>query len=253
MAESEPISTPATAAAADSFAPTRWTVVLTAREADSPKTQAAMEDLCRVYWPPLYAFIRRKGYNREDAEDLTQGFFTRLLQTGDLAKADQSRGKFRSFLLASLDHFVTNEWDKKQRQKRGGGQAPISLDFVEAEAKHQLAVSDTMTPEKHFDRIWGLKILDDALAKVQAEYVAKGKERQFQALKALLVSTKPPDAYADLAGQAGLEQGSVKVIVHRLRARYREVIRKEVSQTLVNPTDADVDAEIKHLLAALAD
>jgi len=251
MVDSEPASKPAAQAAAASFAPTRWTVVLTAREHDSPQARAALEELCQTYWYPLYAFARRKGHHHADAQDLVQGLFARLLEKRELEQVDRGKGKFRSLLITGLKNFAANEWDKSQRQRRGGGHTPLSLDFAEGEAAYALVVADPMTPERQFERSWALEILENALNKIQAEYAANGKERQFEALKELLAYKTTLISYGERAAQAGLTEGSVRVVVPKMRRRYGEMIKQEIAQTLVDPTEAEVEEELRHLLSAL--
>ena len=251
MVDSQPASKPAAQAAAASFAPTRWTVVLSAREKEAPKAKAALQELCQTYWYPLYVFARRQGHNHEDSEDLVQGFFARLLEKRELEQVNRSKGKFRSFLMAGLKNYAANEWDKAHRQKRGGRHTPLSLDFTEGEAAYALVVADPMTPEKQFERAWALEILAIALEKIQAECAANGKERQFEALKELLAYKTTLIPYAERASQAGLTEGSVRVVVSKIRGRYGELIKQEVAQTMVNPTEAEIKEELRHLLAAL--
>ncbi len=233
------------------FVTTQWTVVLKAQAGESPAAQAALETLCRTYWYPLYAFVRRLGNSPPDAQDLTQAFFVRLLEKHYLAEVGPEKGRFRSFLLTALKHFLANEWDKARAQKRGGAVDHVPLDTGLAETRYGLEPAHELTPEKLFERRWALTLLDEVLEKLRAEQVAAGKGAQFDTLKITLTTDARSAPYAQLATQLGLTEGAVKVAVHRLRQRYRELLRAEIAQTVASP--ADVDEEIRHLFAALAD
>ena len=228
------------------FATTRWSVVLTAG-AGSAAAGDALGTLCRAYWYPLYAFVRRKGNSPHDAQDLTQAFFARLLERGWLNQAVPERGRFRTFLLAAMDHFLINEWQAARAQKRGGGATPVSLDD-DGEARYLREPADAMTAEKVFDRRWALTLLDRVLARLGAEMTALGKAAQFEALKFCLGGEKR--AYAEVARILGMSEGAVKVAVHRLRERYRALIRAEIAETVASP--AEIDAEMRDLFAALS-
>ena len=223
------------------FAATRWTVVLAARRETSPQARVALEELCRQYWYPLYAYVRRSGYESHEAEDLTQEFFVRLLAKNYLAEVDPEKGKFRSFLLASLKHFLANEWDKARAQKRGGGRTFVSLD---AETRYRQEPVDELTADKLLDRQWALALLEQVLGRLEAETDPK----QFAALKPFLTAEKEAIPYANVAGQLETSEGAVKVVVHRLRQRYRKLLREEIAHTVASP--AEVDEEIRHLFAA---
>jgi len=223
------------------FAATRWTVVLAARRETSPQARVALEELCRQYWYPLYAYVRRSGYESHEAEDLTQEFFVRLLAKNYLAEVDPEKGKFRSFLLASLKHFLANEWDKARAQKRGGGRTFVSLD---AETRYRQEPVDELTADKLLDRQWALALLEQVLGRLEAETDPK----QFAALKPFLTAEKEAIPYANVAGQLETSEGAVKVAVHRLRQRYRKLLREEIAHTVASP--AEVDEEIRHLFAA---
>jgi RNA polymerase sigma factor (sigma-70 family) len=222
---------------AQQFAATRWTVVLTAGQGQS----RALEELCRTYWYPLYAYVRRRGYEAHEAEDLTQEFFARLLTKNYLADVEREKGKFRSFLLASLKHFLANEWDKARAQKRGGGQTFVSLD---AETRYRQEPADELSADKLLDRQWALALLDLVLTRLEAETDAT----QFAALKSFLTADKDTIPYAEVAGKLRTTEGAVKVAVHRLRKRYRALLREEIAHTVAGP--AEVDEEIRHLFAA---
>ncbi|NBR84172.1 MAG: sigma-70 family RNA polymerase sigma factor [Verrucomicrobia bacterium] len=233
------------------FVTTRWTQVLAAgRTSDTTHARAALEQLCQTYWYPIYAFVRRQGHAPHDAQDLTQSFFACLLERNALGAVDRERGRFRSFLLATLKNFLRDEWDKLRAQKRGGGQAVISLDAGDAESRYSREPADTLTADRIFERRWALLLLDRAVERLRAEHEAAGKLAQFEALKASLAGSRESQPYTALATQLGLSKGAVKVAVHRLRQRYREVIRAEIAETVAS--EAEVEAELKHLMAALA-
>ena len=232
------------------FVTTHWSLVVSAGRNDTPHARDALEKLCRSYWFPIYAFVRRQGHGPHDAQDLTQEFFARLLEKQQLAAADPARGRFRSFLLASLKHFLANEWDKTRAQKRGGGKILIPVDVATAETSCGLEPADQATAEKIFERRWALTLLDQVLRRLRAEYVRDGKENLFEQLKPTLTEASRTVAYVEIATRLGTTEGAVKVAVHRLRQRYREVLRAEISDTVANP--GEVEDEIRNLFAALA-
>jgi len=232
------------------FAPTRWSMVLAAGDWLAGSTaRRAMEELAKTYWFPLYAYLRRRGSPPEEAEDLAQGFFTQLLEKDSLAAVDRTKGKFRAFLLASLKHFLTNQWDKTQAQKRGGGTTPIALDALTAEARYTLEPVDNMTPERLFEQRWAWAVLDQVLQRLRDQYQAKGQSQLFDALKGSLTSGTPTPTYAALARQLGMPEGTLAVAAHRLRRRYRELLRDEIAQTVSAPEL--IDEEIRFLLGCL--
>lgn len=236
---------------AANFTPTHWTVVLAAAgQADSTRARDALERLCRNYWLPIYAFVRRQGNNPHDAQDLTQEFFARLLEKNYLAHADREKGRFRSFLLASVKHFLANEWDKAKAQKRGGGFTLISIDTALGESSLGSEPADILTAEKIFDRRWALALLEQVLRRLREEYTRDGKEKQFEQLKATLTETSRSLPYAEIATRLATSEGAVKVAVHRLRQRYRELLRAEIADTVAGVED--VDDEIRNLFSALA-
>ena len=241
-------STGASHSVSGQFAATRWTMVLTAGQTASPQAGRALEELCRAYWYPLYAYVRRRGYDVHDAEDLTQEFFARLLAKHYLADVDRTKGKFRSFLLASLKHFLANEWDRAHAAKRGGGQPLLSLDTQKAETRYRSEPADELTAEKLLDRQWALALLDQVLDRLQAEFVADGKAEQFDQLKMFLTEGKGTTSYAAVATKLQTTEGAIKVGVHRLRRRYRELLREEISHTVA--TSAEIEDEMRHLFAA---
>jgi RNA polymerase sigma factor (sigma-70 family) len=229
------------------FVTTRWTIVLTAGRTDTTQAQAALEKLCQTYWYPLYAYVRRHGHSPEDAQDLTQEFFAKLIAKNYLRDVDRSKGKFRSFLLVSLKHFLANEWDRSRAQKRGGGQTIVSLD---AETRYRLEPADVVSADKIFERRWALTLLDEALKRLRDEYAADGKAKLFEQLKETLTGERSTIPYAKLADRLGTTEGAVKMAVHRLRQRYREILRAEIAETVSGPEE--VDEELRHLHAALS-
>jgi RNA polymerase sigma factor (sigma-70 family) len=232
------------------FVTTHWSLVLSAGEQPSPQAADALEKLCRAYWLPIYAFVRRQGRSPHDAQDLTQEFFARLLEKKSLAVADPARGRFRSFLLASLKHFLANKWDKARAQKRGGGQRLIPIDAATAETRHGLEPADPATADKIYERRWALALLDQVLRRLREEYVSDGREKLFEQLKPTLTEASRTVRYAEIAARLGTNEGAVKVAVHRLRQRYREVLRAEIADTVAGP--GEVEDEIRNLFAALS-
>lgn len=236
--------------ASPAFVTTHWSVVLTAGRSDTTRARDALARLCQAYWHPLYAYVRRLGNSPPDAQDLTQEFFARLLAKNYLAAADESRGRFRSFLLTALKHFLANEWDKARAQKRGGGQVPIPIDFNTAETSCGFEPADTTTAEKIYERRWALTLLEQVLRRLREEYVHAGREKLFEQLKPTLTEASRTVRYAEIATRLGMSEGAVKVAVHRLRQRYREVLRAEIADTVASP--AEVEDELRNLFAALA-
>jgi RNA polymerase sigma-70 factor (ECF subfamily) len=207
--------------------------------------------LCRGYWQPVYAFVRRKGYDRDQAQDLTQAFFATMLEKNYLGDADRERGRFRTFLLTAVKHFLANEWDQAHALKRGGGQAPVPIDPVEAEAWFVPAVSERLpdTPEALFERRWALSLLEQVMTKLRAEFAAEGKAEYFDRLQPLLSGDPEAIRYDALAAEIGSSPGALRVAVHRMRRRYRDLLRTEIAETVSTP--ADIDEEIRFLLRAL--
>lgn len=232
------------------FNTTHWSVVLLAGESEAPHADAALDKLCRTYWYPLYAYVRRGGHNQEDAQDLTQEFFARLLEKKYLKLAAQERGRFRSFLLKSLQHFLVNDWVRGHAQKRGGGRRILSLDDEAAERTYQQEPAVQLAPESLYDKRWAITLLERGMERLGENYAAAGKRALFDQLKGLLLSEASGASYRRLASQLGLSEGAVKVAVHRLRHRFREVVREEISQTVATP--AEVDEELRCLMAALS-
>jgi DNA-directed RNA polymerase specialized sigma24 family protein len=231
------------------FPTTHWSMVLAAGRRSSPEAVAALQRLCLSYWYPLYAYVRRRGYHAHDSEDLIQGFFTYLLSGNDLARLDPARGRFRSFLLASLNHFLANEWRQSHRLKRGGNRAILSLDTANAETRYGVEPADEMTPEKVFEYQWAVALLDQTLARLRIEYEHRGKQALFDRLKGFLVGDEAAPHYADLAHQLSLSEAAIKMSVHRLRQRYRQILLEEIAQTVAGPSE--VEEELNHLFTAL--
>ncbi len=230
------------------FDTTHWSVVLAAR-GESADAQMALEKLCGVYWYPLYAFVRRKGCGPQDAEDLIQAFFARLLQRKDLETVQRERGRFRSYLLVSLKHFLINEQCRARTEKRGGGRPLISLDEVQAEKKFAQEPIDKTTPEKIFERRWADALLDKVLERLRKEYEATDRLRLFESLRWFLSDEPAEQSQAEIAAKLGVSTGAVKQAVRRLRQRYREILHEEVAHTVA--TAADIDDEIRHLIGVL--
>lgn len=229
------------------FHTTRWSLVIAAqRGTDTTHARTAMAALCRDYWYPLYAFVRRRGHAPHDAQDLTQAFFAALLE-GNATMADPARGKFRSYLLGALKHFLANEWHHANAQKRGGGHQAVEWDALDAEARYALEPAGSADADALYDRRWALELLDRAMATLRAEFAAKDDAAVFDALKATLTGTEPPRGA--LAAQLAMSEGALKVAIHRLRQRYREVLRAQIAETVDSP--AEVDEEMRHLVRVL--
>jgi RNA polymerase sigma-70 factor (ECF subfamily) len=243
-------STSASTAPGDVFATTHWTIVLAAGQRSTPQSDHALEELCQNYWFPLYAYVRRRGYTREDAEDLTQAFFARFLTKNYLDGLSAERGRFRAFLLASLKHYLANEWDKSQRQKRGGGAVNLSLDWHTADTRFQVVATTEPSPDKAFDREWAVALLAKVIERLQAECAAEGKANFFEQLKIFLTAGKGELSHTAAAQKLGLDETAVRVAVHRLRKRYRQLLRDEIAQTLANAVD--VDEEMRALFGAFS-
>jgi RNA polymerase sigma factor (sigma-70 family) len=232
------------------FVTTHWSAVLTAGGSDTTQARAALEQLCRNYWQPLYAYVRRTGHSREEAEDLTQEFFARLLAQNSVARADPARGRFRSFLLASLKHFLANEREKAHARKRGSGAPLLPLEFDTAETRCAQPAAPGDTPDRAFDRQWALALLDVVLGRLHKEYGDSGRDSLFIGLKDTLSGGRAEIAYRELGARVGLSEGAVRVAAHRLRRRYRELLREEIANTVAEPEE--VEEELKQLFAALA-
>jgi RNA polymerase sigma-70 factor (ECF subfamily) len=233
----------------DRFRTTHWSLILAAREHDSPEARQALEELCECYWYPLYAFIRRSGHNSEEARDLTQEFFARLLEKDYLAAVNRDKGKFRSFLLAACKHFLANERDRALAQKRGGGRTILSFNADAAESTYSSEPQHTLTPERLYERRWVLMLLQSVLNRLRKEQEKAGKGTHFDQLKGFLAGDRAATRYSQVAEALGTSVGALKVAVHRLRGRYRELLREEIARTVNSPDE--VEAEIRNLFSAL--
>ena len=231
------------------FATTQWSVVAAAGGADSPPSRLALEVLCRAYWYPVYTYVRRKGYGKEDAQDLTQEFFTQLIAKDNFRLADREKGKFRGFLLSRLDFFLAREWRRAHRQKRGGEFTFISMDENPPEERYRLEQADHDSPEKHFLRQWALSVLKQALNALQTECEANGKGVLFREAKGLISGECHGAAYTDISRNLAMAEGAVRVAVHRLRQRYGELLRSEVAHTVAS--EEAVDEELRYLFEVL--
>ena len=232
------------------FLTTHWSVVLAAGRPDTKSAQYALTRLCQSYWYPLYAYVRRRGYSPPDAEDLTQEFFARFLAQNWVERADREKGRFRTFLLSAMSYFLSNEWDKARAQKRGGGVPLLPLEFDLAETRYSREPVDKMTPEQHFERRWVLALLEQVLNRLRGEYEQDGKAELFAALNPCLVGDRTSQPYAALAAKLGMSEGAIKSAVHRLRQRYRQLLREEIGNTVSSP--GEVEEELRHLFAVLA-
>ncbi len=231
------------------FRTTHWSVVLRARNDPSSKAREALAALCQLYWPPIYAYLRRTGHAPSDAEDLTQGFFVHLFEQDFLGHLQHQNGKFRSFLLVFLKNFLSDVRDKACSQKRGGGQTLISLDELEAEERHALEPSDSLTPEQVFERRWAHRLMERAVARLRAEYAAAGKEALFDELKDLHPGERGARSYVEIGALFGLSETAIKSAVHRLRLRHRDILRSEIANTISGPEE--VEDEIRYLIQVL--
>lgn len=233
----------------DVFVTTHWSMVLTAGRSDSTAARDALAKLCQTYWRPLYAYVRRRGYPPADAEDLTQAFFARLLERKDVGTVSPERGRFRSYLLAAMNHFLSDEWDKARAQKRGGLRV-IPFESSIAESADALDPADRLTPEMLFDRRWAITVLEEVLQRLRREYERDGKGTLFEALRFSLMADSAAGSYAEIAGRLGMSEGAMKVAVHRLRQRYRRLLRELIAETVATP--AEVEDELRCLRRALA-
>jgi RNA polymerase sigma factor (sigma-70 family) len=235
--------------ASECFPTTSWNLVAAAGEGASHESEEALAQLCEAYWRPLYAYVRRAGHGVDESRDLTQEFFARLIEKHYLRTADRDRGRFRTYLLAALKHFLSNEWDRARAAKRGGGSVPIPLDAETAEHLYQREPADLLTPERIFERRWALTLLDRAMARLRGEFASGGKSEMFEGIRQFLTGDNEPGAYAQAAPALGTTAGALKVAVHRARRRFAGLVRDEVAAT-VDRTE-DIEDEIHHLLAAL--
>ncbi len=231
------------------FPSTRWSRVIAAGDANDPRTRESLAGLCEAYWYPLYVFIRRRGHDPEQARDLTQDFFARLLERGILAEADPSRGRFRSFLRTVCADYLANRRERVNARKRGGGRTALPIDVAEAEGRYERELAEELTPDRIFDRSWALALLGRVLDQLRREYDEAGKAATFEALRGGLEFGPGDVPHAAIAARLGTNEGAARVAAHRLRRRYGELLRREIASTLEDP--ADVDDEIRDLFAAL--
>ena len=232
------------------FTTTRWSVILTAGGEDMEQAERALAELCRAYWYPLYAYARRQGADEHDAQDLTQSFFESIIRRNDLTKVHPKKGRFRSWLLNCMKHFMLNEWKKARRLKRGGQYNIVSLDADEAEERYRREPADTLSADRIFERRWALTVIENALDRLESEYESAGKGDLFQLLKNTITGDDEKVRYAEIAEQVGLSEGGVKTAVHRLRKRQRELIRAAVMETV--STASEADEELRHLMGVLS-
>ncbi len=232
------------------FATTHWSLVDAAKPNEKSQTRVreALEELCRTYWYPLYAFVRSRGYSAADAQDLTQAFFVRLIETGGFVSADRERGRFRSYLLGAMKHFLANEWHRAQTQKRGGKIEFIEWDALEPEVRYAGAATPSDNPELLFDREWALETIAGALRVLRDDMAKAGKREQFDAIKGSLTG-QDELSREEIAAKLDMSEGAVKVAVHRLRQRYRHLLRTAIAETVSN--EADLDDEMRYLVAIL--
>jgi RNA polymerase sigma-70 factor (ECF subfamily) len=231
----------------DPFDTTHWSVIIAARDRGSSEARAALGELCRAYWYPLYAFIRHRGHDHQSAEDLTQSFFARLLESNDLARVDRSKGRFRAFLLAACKNFLANEHDRCRARKRGGDRALLSIDHAVAARCYDMEPVHWLTAEALFARRWAILLLDQTMEDLRADFSRSGQSERFEALKSTLTGDHVP--YSELAARLNMTVGAVQVAVHRLRQRYREALRARIGATVGDPSQ--IDDEIRELFAAL--
>ena len=231
------------------FATTHWSLVVAAKPDAASQTQAqkALEELCRAYWYPLYAFVRNRGYSPTDAEDLTQSFFARLIETRGFASAEPERGRFRSYLLGALKHFLAHDWENKKARKRGGDVTFLELDSLQPEARYAVEPAYCDDPDAEFNRQWAQQSIARAIETLRARFAAKGKGEFFEALKGSLTGEEPPRS--ESAERLGMTEDAVKVAVHRLRKDFRQLLRGEIAKTVAD--SSDIDEEMRHLVDAL--
>lgn len=232
------------------FMTTHWSVIIAAGSENTHDAMTSMEELCRTYWYPLYAFIRRTGVTPEDAQDFAQGFFATFIEKGWLADVDQTKGKFRSFLRAAVKNYMSNQRAKQRATKRGGKVNFLSIDYEYAENKYQLDPGHELSPDRIYDQAWTYALLNSVIEQLRKEYVSKNKEELFDALKGRLTTSGKQALYSEIAERLNLPEGTVKVSVHRLKARYRDLIRTAVASTLLDPNE--IDSEMGELFAALS-
>lgn len=230
-------------------ATTQWSQVLAARDGSQTEARVALVGLCQTYWQPLYAYVRHQGATPDEARDLTQGFFAEFLDKDFLADVDPEKGRFRSFLLASLRHFLSHERDRDRALKRGGGATTLSLDVESAEDRYAIQAATAETPDEVFERRWAMTVLDRALERLADEEQGLGHETRFQQLQPYLTSQEPQVPYRDAARALGMSEGAIKIAVHRLRKRFGQALRSEIAETVADPMDTN--SEVRHLLAII--
>jgi RNA polymerase sigma-70 factor (ECF subfamily) len=231
------------------FATTHWSNIFNAGQVGTPEQDIALERLCRTYWYPVYSFIRRRGFDAHEAQDLTQGFFARFLEKNYVAEADAAKGRFRTFLLSCVQSYLANEWDRKNAQKRGGGVQIISIDAEFADERYRHEPVTELTPERIFEKQWLEALLESVLRRLNEEFIAAEKAEQFEKLKVYLIDEKGAAPFAEMALKFGMSEPALKGVVRRMRQRYRDLFREEIAQTVSNPRE--VDAEIQHLAGLL--
>jgi len=250
VATSSHTDSPADAPQRSLFVTTHWSIVLRAGRGDTTHAHEALEKLCRTYWYPIYACVRRRGHSPEDAQDLTQAFFLRLLEQQSLANANPQLGRFRSFLLGALNHFLIDEWKRARTQRRGSGRQILSLDWAAAEQRFDMEPADPATPDKAFDKNWATALLEEVLKQLEGEYQCEGKLEAFQTLKQTLTGEREAQPYNILAEKLGIGDGAVRVAVHRLRKRYRALLEAEIANTVNSPDE--VKQEMAYLFEMMA-
>ena len=231
------------------FATTRWSLVRVAGDSRSPSCRAALEDLCQAYWPPVYAYVRRRGYDTAEAQDLTQGFFAHLLEGKRLKGARPERGRFRSFILASVSNYLANEWDRTQAQKRGGGNVLLAVDFDDVESQYQVEAAGQETPDQAFERRWAITLLHRVMQRLREDTERSGGRERAERLLPFLTEERTSIPYSTVAAELGMSESAVKVAIHRLRKRYGAMLRAEVADIVDGPDE--IDREIRELFAAV--
>ncbi len=231
------------------FATTQWSIVLAAKDGTETEVRRALDFLCNAYWYPLYAYLRRHGQDPDQARDLTQAFFADLLEKHRLQSIDPAKGRFRSFLLASLKNFLLHEVEKSQTLKRGGGIRTLSMDAEGAEIRYKLEPVDTLTPDQIFERRWGLTMMERAMERLEVETASGSNPAQFEQLKGYVTGAGAETSYREVAEQIGMTEGAIKTAVHRMRTRYGRLLREEIGETVADPSE--IDDEVRHLLAVV--
>jgi len=229
------------------FLGTRWSIIIRTRDRNSKEAEMALSELCRIYWYPLYAFVRRCGHSHHEAEDLTQGFFLHLIGKDGIRNVDPAKGKFRSFLLSSIKHFLSNEREHSQALKRGGKQTLLSIDLSDGERRYSVEPADTMTPQAMFENSWAMNLLADTMADLRREYESRQRKDVFDLVEGFIVESGPVVSYATAAATLGTSEGNIKVLVYRIRRRFGELLRERIAHTV--ESDAEIDDEIRHLMS----